>query len=185
MADTKLTPSVSFSSIASVSTPQVGSKGNLGRDFVRHLTSWQNIASGSEVAIARITFGTGEYVPSNGIDIFNVEATDNRAVFVSRILMVGIDSGDTVSQSGWCFGRASGYTDFVNNRTVDFGSALNTAGVVVFADDSFSSSTAGDSRNYFLGSSCVQPGESFGVKNGTASRRCDSITILGHVLSWG
>ncbi len=185
MADSKATSQLSFASVSSASTPQISSKGNFGIDFNRHLSSWQEIASGCEVAIARLTFNAGEYIPAAGIELFNVQSTESRAVFVSRVLLMGIDTGDTVSQSGWYFGRASGYSDFVSNRTMDFGTALNTAGLVAFADDSFASAEAGDTRNYFLGGSCVQPGESFGVKGNGSSTRCDSITVLGHITNWG
>ena len=184
MADTKSNTKLSWPTSASAHAPSVGASGTWGNTFRNYLTGLQNFSSAGEVTIARKTLKAGEYVPAIGIELFNIPTSEPRIIFVSRIMLVGIDSGDTVDNPAWSFGRSAGsYADWCSNRSADFGLASNNAGIILFDDDSFEASEVGATRNIGTGVG-VAPGESFGVKGNGSSTRCDCITVFGYVMSY-
>ena len=143
-----------------------------------------NISLGCEVCLGRKTLAANETVPSTGMELFSVASGDAYMAFVKRIILVGLDSGDTTNQSGWKFGRGGtgAFADWASNRTVNFGTASERSGVIIYADNSFSSGTTGDDLNMTLGTG-VAPCESFGVIS-TSGVRCDSITVCGFLIPY-
>ena len=184
MADTKSNTTLSWPSSITATAPPVGASGTWGHTFRNYLGTLHNFGSAGEVTIARKTLKAGEYVPTIGFELFNIPSSETVIIFVSRIMLVGIDSGDTVDNPAWSFGRSAGsYADWCSNRSADFGLASNNAGIILFDDDSFEASEVGATRNIGTGVG-VAPGESFGVKGNGSSTRCDCITIFGYVMKY-
>jgi hypothetical protein len=184
MADTKSNTTLSWPSAVTATAPSVGASGTWGHTFRNYLSTLHNFGSSGEVTIARKTLKAGEYVPVIGFELFNIPSSENLIIFISRIMLVGIDSGDTVDNPAWSFGRSDGsYADWCSNRSADFGLASNNAGIILFDDDSFEASEVGATRNIGTGVG-VAPGESFGVKGNGSSTRCDCITIFGYVMKY-
>ena len=183
MPDTSSAGNLTWKNLLSIPTPQTGRSG-WATTVSSFFNTLSNHFSQGEIVLGRKTLAATQVVPTTGMELFSVSSEDSYIAFVRTITLIGLDSGDTTNQTGWKFGRGgtAAFADWAANRTVNFGAANNKVGMVLFADDSFNSSAAGDTRNISLGTG-VAPGESFGVIS-TTGVRCDCITVTGLLIPY-
>jgi len=183
MPDTSNAVKLSWRDTQYMSTPVAGQY-NWSTTVTSAFSTLHQMALGCEICLGRKTLAAGETVPSTGMELFSVASGDAYMAFVKRIILVGLDTGDTTNQSGWKFGRGGtgAFADWASNRTVNFGTASERSGVIIYSDNSFASGTTGDDLNMTLGTG-IAPGESFGVIS-SSGVRCDSITVCGFLIPY-